>query len=193
MPSTITRRPSRSATRGKMPVPWTTCWSGELEYKLADQRMDDGRFHIEQLSAPGSGKPRFGVNHVGRSLSAVLDGLCGVCGKPTGLDRWQFPFGYWLGETYLFIEPALHRGCAKQALRYCPFLRRNGKLPNRVPPEFSFGIALVSAHAPQVEKLYGLTGLPARAEVVIGALLTLPREEVRQLSLEPKLERRLAA
>lgn len=72
------------------------------------------------------GIPRFSFNNEIKRRQAILDRLCGQCGKP--LERGCMAFicaGEDVGDR-LAEEPGMHRECAEYAFSACPFLSQEG-------------------------------------------------------------------
>jgi hypothetical protein len=72
-------------------------------------------------------KPIFTMNDPRLVRECVRKGLCSICGKKLGQDRW-FVSGSraFLHPDGLFIDPPIHLECAEFALRVCPFLAATG-------------------------------------------------------------------
>lgn len=70
------------------------------------------------------GKPDFRQTDTEQMIRCVKFGLCGVCGGKLGFTA------YWIGgpqcqRNHYFADAAMHRECAEESMRLCPFL--NGK------------------------------------------------------------------
>ena len=70
------------------------------------------------------GKPDFRQTDHDQIIRSVQFHLCAVCGEKLGLAS------YWIGgplcqQNRFFADPAMHRPCAEESMRLCPFL--NGK------------------------------------------------------------------
>ena len=69
-------------------------------------------------------KPDFRQTDVDQMLRCVRFHLCGVCGSKLGFHA------FWIGgplcqQNRFFADAAMHRECAEESMRLCPFL--NGK------------------------------------------------------------------
>jgi len=113
-----------------VPVPRTTAWSHEEHFYLAEDPIA-GRLAVMQLEQPGEGKPIFGKPHMQRQRSAIVLGLCDLCGRSLkGRTRVSlsharpYPHGA-NGWAILQVEPMLHRQCAIESIRHCPSLKRD--------------------------------------------------------------------
>ena len=67
------------------------------------------------------GKPDFRQTDQVQMIRCVKFGLCGVCGGKLGLSS------YWIGgplcqRNRFFADAAMHRECAEESMRLCPFL-----------------------------------------------------------------------
>ena len=67
------------------------------------------------------GKPDFRQTDPEQMMRCVKFHLCGVCGGKLGLTC------YWLGgplcqRNRFFADAAMHRECAEESMRLCPFL-----------------------------------------------------------------------
>jgi hypothetical protein len=69
-------------------------------------------------------KPDFRQMDPKKCSELVDKKLCGICGQPMG-DRC-----YWIGgkrcyENHMFIDLPMHRVCAEESMKLCPFLNGN--------------------------------------------------------------------
>jgi hypothetical protein len=81
------------------------------------------------------GKPDFRQTDEEQLLKSVRFKLCAVCGAKLGLTC------YWVGgqlceKNHYFTDPGMHRECAEESIKLCPFLngRRTeyrGSLPSQ--------------------------------------------------------------
>ena len=67
------------------------------------------------------GKPDFRRIDRAKLIKAVNYRLCGICGRRLGLTC------YWVGgplcqRNHYFTDPGMHRECAEESIRLCPFL-----------------------------------------------------------------------
>ncbi|KRA81627.1 hypothetical protein [Altererythrobacter sp. Root672] len=170
-------------------VPWITAWSGEEGPYIAPYLIE-GMPLITQRSQPGKGDPLWKRKNLARSRLAALEMICGVCGQPTGLDRWQFHMGHWIGGNYSFAEAPVHEACALKALKLCPVLKTRAELPSRVPADMVFDAKLALGTPAEVKAKFGLerSGLVTDAPFVCGAVVTLPAAEVRRLCSQPRIK-----
>lgn len=72
------------------------------------------------------GKPDFRVIDGPMVIRCVEEKLCGICGQKLGPTAW------WIGgpltlKHQLFVDPPMHKTCALESMRLCPYL--NGKKP----------------------------------------------------------------
>lgn len=70
------------------------------------------------------GKPDFRQTDHAQMIRCVDFKLCGVCGRKLALSA------YWIGgslcqQHHFFADAAMHRECAEESMRLCPFL--NGR------------------------------------------------------------------
>lgn len=88
-----------------------------------------------QYIVPETGEPDFRITDGEKTVAAVQDGLCGLCGKPIVTVPW-FIGGPGSMITGAFTDPPMHIYCAQYALVTCPHLA-NPKKPyaNRAKPE----------------------------------------------------------
>lgn len=71
-----------------------------------------------------TGKAHFTINDPHRTVQAIREGLCGICGQPYDPD------GVWLvggvlsalHEHGCYIDPPVHHQCGTYALKVCPYL-----------------------------------------------------------------------
>lgn len=80
------------------PVPWFVAW------------LDDGR-------------PEFRAFDPDKRRAALSQGLCWVCGQPTG-RHLVFVIGPMCCVSRITSEPACHLDCAEFSVRACPFLTK---------------------------------------------------------------------
>jgi hypothetical protein len=80
------------------------------------------------------GVPDFRVTDKDKMKQAVLNRLCGVCGKRLGEWAWFIGGPKSLVESSLFVDPAMHRKCAEFSISVCPFLSGRTWESNRSRP-----------------------------------------------------------
>lgn len=80
------------------------------------------------------GVPDFRVTDREKFKKAVLERLCGVCGRNLGEWKWFIGGPKSLIESSLFADPAMHRQCAEYSIRVCPFLSGKTQASNQSRP-----------------------------------------------------------
>jgi hypothetical protein len=122
-------------------VPWSSAWTGEVDFTLKPSADFPGLMDLVQKEDPGAGDPLLAVMHVSRNRRAMFQNLCHVCGELTPEDdRWLFPLETGgmvpMGdgtERYGGNVPPVHRACASVGQLMCPHLRRNAAQPVAFP------------------------------------------------------------
>jgi hypothetical protein len=70
-----------------------------------------------------AGRPDFRVLDVLKHTEALMERLCGLCGRPIRTNEWVVFIG---GEKAIasrsFIDPGMHEACALYATKVCPYL-----------------------------------------------------------------------
>jgi hypothetical protein len=137
-------------------VPYVTAWSSErasnvvvagaagsgigFADELPSDRDEHGVLWRRTPLRQGTGRPEFGKVHALRQRRAMRDLLCQVCGAPAdrtedgvlwllGEDRADWP-GW--PERMAATQPPVCLGCARVAVRTCPYLHRVGAVAVRV-------------------------------------------------------------
>ncbi len=115
---------------GNVPVPWTVSWSGEETHFVGiDPHLN--RRALMQIEAPGHGKPLFGKPHSQRQRQCIAEDRCDICGKPLklhtkiSLSHAATRSNAAHGPAVLQVEPMVHVACARDAIRWCPSLKRD--------------------------------------------------------------------
>lgn len=114
---------------GKLPVPWTTAWSGENRFEVRYCPYAK-RAALWQPEAPGVGKPDFAKPHSVRQRRAMVECRCDICGKPLknasklSLSQESARQVQGIGVALLVVEAMMHTDCARVALSFCPSLKR---------------------------------------------------------------------
>ncbi|MFI8531043.1 hypothetical protein ACIGMX_12420 [Streptomyces aquilus] len=146
------------------PVPWVTAWTGEVippqrvrehhgiggrglglvdEHPAADRVLD---VLWVRMPATRTGVPDFAMMHALRQRTALLRGLCQLCGgaigdSPEGVLFLLGPAdGRPIGEGERTMAPPVHRFCARTAVRACPPLRRHGHTAALVSHTLPWGV-----------------------------------------------------
>lgn len=115
---------------GAVTVPWTVSWTGE-ERQFVDVCPHIKRRALMMDVAPGSGKPQFGKPHSQRQRQCIAEDRCDICGKSlklhtkVSLSHASVRSNGAEGPAILQVEPMVHIQCAKEALKFCPSLRRD--------------------------------------------------------------------
>lgn len=68
------------------------------------------------------GVPDFRAGDPDKIRRAVMERLCGVCGRDLGEYVWFIGGPKSLEQSSLFSDPAMHRSCAEFSISVCPFL-----------------------------------------------------------------------
>lgn len=70
------------------------------------------------------GVPDFRANDIAKVHLVIENRLCGLCGKPLKLDGRVFAFigGPKCETARMFVDPPMHKECARFATKACPFL-----------------------------------------------------------------------
>jgi hypothetical protein len=125
-------------------VPWVTLWSEEDRPEVRPCRFANGFPALWMPHRPGVGTPVFKRKHPVRQRRAAALGLCETCGKPIAdNDRWLFTHALTPGSRNggrLVSELPACGACAERAPRLCPFLRRQGYRPVKLPAGVKFQV-----------------------------------------------------
>lgn len=145
-------------------VPWNAAWSGEDRFEVRPCRWVDGKPAIWSPHKPGEGHPIFAKPHMVRQRRSVAQMLCTVCGEPTKAgERWWFGLGKIEGKYFMTTEAPVHLGCARHALKVCPYLRGREADLQPFPGGWSIAMAIVGGAA--VERDFGLRITPDRPAI----------------------------
>lgn len=131
------------------PVPWVTAWTGEAippqrvrehygiggrGLGLVDEDRADRALDALWVRMPAvrTGEPDFPTMHALRQRTALLRGLCQVCGGAVGDGTGAVLFmmaaagGRPIEEGERTMSPPVHVACARIAARACPPLHHRG-------------------------------------------------------------------
>lgn len=96
----------------------------EIPYHMQRLPRDERGYPIPFIvSIDTQGKPHFTINDEAKRLLCFKHDLCGICGQRLPAGRWFIggplsafdPHGF-------YVDPPMHAGCARFALRVCPYL-----------------------------------------------------------------------
>ena len=119
---------------GQIPVPWTVSWTGEERQFVAIDPHVRRRALMMDV-APGIGKPQFGKPHSQRQRQCIAECRCDTCGRPIQSTELKISLSHARfrdnaavtanGTGILQVEPLLDRACARDAIRWCPSLKKD--------------------------------------------------------------------
>lgn len=107
----------------------------QLPTRIAQLPVDDRGYPVPWFVAWIDGKPDFRVIGPGKTVQAVREKLCWVCGQRLG-TYFAFVIGPMCAINRVSGEPPSHLECAEFSARACPFLttpkerRREDRLPD---------------------------------------------------------------
>ncbi len=89
----------------------------------ASCKMDPRGFPITFVTfiRPDTGEPDFRVVDYAKAHRCMVHRLCGICGQPLGRS-FALIGGPESVKNRVFSDPPMHFGCARYAMKVCPYL-----------------------------------------------------------------------
>lgn len=111
--------------RNGYPVPWVSDWTGTSDvpsdYRPVPGHPEWGDYNATEAGI-GEGHALAGLLHSARQIRAMVQRLCGVCGRH--VNGRAILIGGPNLVTQGFHEPPVHRDCARYAIQACPGINR---------------------------------------------------------------------